>query len=316
MYAQVLESQFAQDVRCGLSRAPQKTLSCSYFYDDVGSTLFEAITCLPEYGLTRADARVLDLHSKELVARLTGNVMVAELGSGTGAKTRPVLRQLRKRQSIAYYPIDVSASALAKCVNELAEYGDIFPQEANYLDGLQTVAERRGHNQTLLVLFLGSTIGNFEPDAAIDFLYGVRQSLQPDDALLLGTDLVKPVETMIRAYDDPIGVTAAFNLNLLARINRELDADFEIRQFQHVAIYNEEAQRIEMHLRSLKNQSVNIRKAGMVVSFAANETIRTESCHKFVPRQISEMARAAGFRVDATWIDEEWPFAENLLKAV
>src|SRR5579872_2319575 len=259
MYAQALDDQFARDVRAGLTRSPQKTLSCRYFYDDVGSALFDAITALPEYGLTRADARVIEAHAEELIGRLPRNVVVAELGSGSGAKTRPILEHLRRRQVIVYYPIDVSATSLARCAQELGKYGAIFPLEMNYLDGLRTVTERRFEGQTLLVLFLGSTIGNFEPESAIDFLYGIRQRLCPGDSLLLGTDMVKPVDMMIRAYDDPAGVTAAFNLNLLARINRELDADFELNYFRHEARWNENERRIEMHLVSTRSQTVHIR---------------------------------------------------------
>jgi uncharacterized SAM-dependent methyltransferase len=186
---------------------------------------------------------------------------------------------------------------------------------AAYLEGLREVADRRAPGQTLLVLFLGSTIGNFESDRAIDFLYAIRQSLAPGDALLLGTDLAKPVEQLLAAYDDPTGVTAAFNLNLLARINRELDADFDLRQFEHVVVYSQEAQRIEMHLRSRIRQSVRIREADLAVDFESRETIWTEACHKFRPEQICAMARASGFHIAAQWIDEEWPFAESLLVA-
>ena len=315
MPAAAPQSQFAREVRAGLSTAGQKFLPCRYFYDDVGSALFDAITALAEYGLTRADARILRDHSEELAARLAGDVVVAELGSGSGAKTRYVLDQLARRQAVTYYPIDVSASALAKCVQELECYGDVTPLEASYLDGLGTVAERRRPGQRLLVLFLGSTIGNFEPDAAIEFLCGVRQKLAPGDALLLGTDLVKPQEAMLSAYDDPTGVTAAFNRNLLARVNRELEADFDLRQFDHLAVYSHGQQRIEMHLRSRRRQQVTIAKAGLVVDFEPGETIFTEACHKFAPAQICEMARLAGFRLDTAWVDDEWPFAESLLIA-
>src|SRR5262249_47361576 len=159
------------------------------------------------------------------------------------------------------------------------------------------------HSQTLLVLFLGSTIGNFEPEAAIDFLYAARQVLEPGDALLLGTDMVKPAAQLVEAYDDPTGVTAAFNLNLLARINRELDADFDLRQFEHVARYEGAAQRVEMHLRSKIYQIVSIRKADLIVDFVPNETICTEVCHKFYPEQICVMAKAAHYRVMAQWTD-------------
>jgi L-histidine N-alpha-methyltransferase len=314
-HAAALDSEFAREVRRGLTRTDQKTLPCRYLYDDLGSALFEAITCLPEYGLTRADARILQTHAGELVDLLPPNVVVAELGSGSGAKTRPVLERLRRRQIVVYYPIDLSVSALAHCEQELAPCGAIFPLHASYLEGLREAAERRAPGQTLLVLFLGSTIGNFEPDAALDFLHAVRLCLQPGDALLLGTDLVKPVEQLLAAYDDALGVTAAFNLNLLARINRELEGDFDLRQFEHVIRYDREAQRIEMHLRSSVYQIASIRRADLVVDFVPGETICTEACHKYRREQICAMAETAGFRLEAQWVDGEWPFAESLLVA-
>lgn len=316
MSAQVFDAEFARDVRAGLTRTQQKTLSCRYLYDAVGSALFEAITCLPEYGLTRADTRILNLHAADLVEILPSNIVTVELGSGSGAKTRPILEQLYRRQVVVYYPVDLSHSALVKCVQELGTLAGVVPLEAGYLDGLRYAAERRAPGQTLLVLFLGSTIGNFEPDAAIDFLLAVRLVLQPGDALLLGTDLVKPLEQMIAAYDDPTGVTAAFNLNLLARINRELEADFNLRQFEHVARYTPEAQRIEMHLRSREYQIASIHRANLIVDFVPNETICTEVCHKFQPEQLCTLARTTGFRLEAQWIDQEWPFAESLFVAV
>jgi uncharacterized SAM-dependent methyltransferase len=188
--------------------------------------------------------------------------------------------------------------------------------ESSYLAGLREVASRRDTGQSLLILFLGSTIGNFEPEAAIDFLLAVRLCLVPGDALVLGTDLVKPTEQMLAAYDDPTGVTAAFNLNLLGRINRELDADFDLRQFEHMVRYEEQAQRIEMHLRSRVYQIVSIRKADVIVDFVPNETICTEASHKFRPEQVAELARLSGFRLEQQWIDCQWPFAENLLVAI
>jgi dimethylhistidine N-methyltransferase len=316
MYARALANEFARDVRAGLTRAEQKTLPCRYFYDDVGSALFEAITCLPEYGLTRADARILQAHAEDLVDLLPANVVTVELGSGTGAKTRPILDCLNRRQVVVYYPIDLSRSALAKCAQEFASVGAVVPLEASYLDGLRQAAERRAPGQTLLVLFLGSTIGNFEPEAAIDFLLAVRVVLQRGDALLLGTDLVKPLHRLLAAYDDPAGVTAAFNLNLLARVNRELEADFDLRQFEHVARYDQDAQRVEMHLRSKLYQIVSVKGADLIVDLVPNETICTEACHKYLPEQICGMARTSGFRVESQWIDLEWPFAESLLVAV
>jgi len=315
MYAQALANEFAREVKAGLTNAAQKTLPCRYFYDDVGSALFDAITCLPEYGLTRADTRLLQCHSAEIVARVHGRIVLTELGSGNGAKTRPILERLGNRQDVTYYPIDVSLAALDRCVRELAPLANIVPLKENYLEGLEQVAEQRRLGETLLVLFLGSTIGNFRPEAAIDFLARVRARLEPGDALLLGTDLVKPDQQLLSAYDDPAGVTAAFNLNLLGRINRELDGDFDLHQFDHLARYDAEAQRIEMHLLSRCDQTVSIHKADLVVDFHAGETIWTESSHKFRPDQIASIARAAGFRLEKQWIDDEWPFAESLLKA-
>jgi L-histidine N-alpha-methyltransferase len=315
MFGRALDNEFAREVRSGLTRTAQKTLPCRFLYDDVGSALFEAITFLPEYGLTRADARLLRNHAEELVELLPGNVIVAELGSGTGVKTRPILECLHRRQVAVYYPIDLSSSALARCAQDLSPLGSVVPLETTYVEGLRHVAERRTPGQTLLVLFLGSTIGNFEPDAALDFLLAIRACLQPGDALLLGADLVKPVEQLLAAYDDPPGVTAAFNLNLLARINRELDGDFNLRQFEHVIRYDAVAQRIEMHLQSLAWQVVRIRKADLIVDFAPDETICTEACHKFRREQICALAARSGFHLAAQWVDAEWPFAESLLVA-
>jgi dimethylhistidine N-methyltransferase len=314
--AWAVDSLFAREVRAGLTREDQKTLPCRYFYDAVGSALFEAITLLDEYGLTRAEERILRAHSQALADRLPRNLLVAELGSGSGTKTRAILEKLRARQQVLYYPIDVSGAALELCSKDLGRLAAVFPLEMSYLDGLREVTSRRESGQPLAVLFLGSTIGNFESEAAIDFLYAIRQCLCPGDALVLGTDLVKPVETLLAAYDDAAGVTAAFNLNLLARINRELEADFDLRQFEHMVRYDEDAQRIEMHLRSMVYQIVNIRKADLIVDFVPEETICTEACHKFRPEQIDEMARIAGYRVEARWTDREWPFADNLLRAV
>ena len=316
MFATARDNQFAAEVRAGLTRTDQKTLPCRYFYDDVGSALFEAITFLPEYGLTRADARVLEAHGAELIECLPPNLIVAELGSGVGVKTRAILEPLRERQVVVYYPIDVSPSSLSKCARELSALGAMLPIEASYLDGLRQVIERRAPGQTLLVLFLGSTIGNFLPEDAIDFLLAIRVILSPGDALLLGTDLVKSPDQMLLAYDDPAGITAAFNLNLLGRINRELDADFDLSQFEHLVKYDAESERIEIYLRSLEYQIVSIRGADLIVDFVPGETICTETCHKFTRERICDMARRTGFRIEAQWVDEEWPFAESLLIAV
>jgi L-histidine N-alpha-methyltransferase len=313
MFASVLENEFAREVRSGLCRPGQKTLPCRFLYDDLGSALFEAITCLPEYGLTRADARVIQANAAELVDAMPAGLVVVELGSGSGVKTRAILERLGERQTPEYYPIDISPAALDWCAQELCGLAKVFPINAGYLEGLREAGERRPRGAAMLVLFLGSTIGNFEPEAAAEFLYSVRQCLQPGDALLLGTDLIKDVPSLLEAYDDPTGVTAAFNLNLLGRINRELGADFDLRQFEHVVRYDAKVQRIEMHLRSRTAQTVRIPEAELSVDFEPGETIFTEACHKFRREQICALARTAGFHVAAQWIDEEWPFAESLL---
>jgi L-histidine Nalpha-methyltransferase len=308
----------AGDIRDGLLRAGQKELPSKYLYDEVGSALFEVISVLPEYGLTRADERLLRRHAPDVVARLKPHVLVAELGSGSGKKTRWLLEALTRRQRTTYCPIELSPTALARCESELGqiEYVSIVGFERPYLDGLLAAASRRQKDDHLLVLFLGSTIGNFDRDAAERFLTKVRRVLYPGDALLLGTDLEKPLPDLLAAYDDPLGVTAAFNLNLLARINRELGADFDLGVFRHEARYNSSEQRVEMHLRSTRDQRVAIPGAGCTVSFVEGETIWTESSHKYRAEDIPGMASRNGFHCDSQWLDSEWPFAENLLIAV
>jgi L-histidine N-alpha-methyltransferase len=309
--------EFAADVRSGLTKSGQKELLSKYLYDDVGSALFEVISRLPEYGLTRADERLLRRHSWDVVDRLEGPIAVAELGSGTGKKTRHLLEAFCRRQRTAYYPIEISRSALVMCERELSDIDSIsiLGFEREYLDGLLEVAAQRRAGQHLLVLFLGSTIGNFDRPAGIQFLAEVRRILQPGDSLLLGTDLLKSSSQLLGAYDDELGVTAAFNLNLLVRINRELDANFDLAQFEHIARINDAERSVEMHLRSKRRQSVNIEAAGLSVELLEGETIWTESSHKYSPEEVLDMARATGFRCDAQWIDHQWPFAENLLIA-
>jgi len=309
--------EFAADVRDGLTRPGQKELPSKYLYDDVGSALFEVISHLPEYGLTRADERLLRRHAREIVNRVAGPVAVAELGSGSGRKTRWLLEALCRRQHTSYYPVELSRSALVMCQRELSDIDSIsiVGFEREYLDGLLEVAAYRGKGQYLLVLFLGSTIGNFDRPAGVKFLSEVRCILQPGDSLLLGTDLEKSESQLLRAYDDELGVTAAFNLNLLARVNRELEADFDLSCFRHVARINHDARSVEMHLQSTRRQVVDIPKAEIVVEFQDEETIWTESSHKYSAEEMFATARAAGFRCEVQWIDDQWPFAENLFVA-
>jgi L-histidine N-alpha-methyltransferase len=310
-------SEFAADVRESLTKPGQRELPSKYLYDEVGSALFETICVLPEYGLTRADARLLQRHAEEIVAMLPSPFHVAELGSGSGKKTRWILEALSRRRRTYYYPIEISPSALEACEKELGRIDmvSIVGYEHPYLEGLQAVARAREDNDHLLVLFLGSTIGNFDRSAGDKFLSEVRAILRDGDALLLGTDLVKDVDVQLLAYDDPAGVTRAFNLNLLARINRELGGDFDLSRFRHEARWNSVDRRIEMHLESLERQRVEIPASGLRVILDERETIWTESSHKYEPKEVIEMARRTGFRCEGQWIDREWPFSQNLFLA-
>jgi L-histidine N-alpha-methyltransferase len=310
-------ADFAADIRAGLTREGQKELPSKYLYDTIGSKLFDVIAELPEYGLTRADERLLRGHAHEIVRRIPGDVVLCELGSGSGRKTRWILEALSRRRHTSYFPIEISPAALAVCRRELADIDSvgIVGLEREYLDGLLEVAARRRAGQRILVLFLGSTIGNFSAPADLHFLRDIRSMLRPGDALLLGTDLEKPVPQLVEAYDDPLGVTAAFNLNLLVRINRELEGGFDLRRFEHVARFNSATRSVEMHLRSTERQTIAIRLANLSIGLEEGETIWTENSHKYSLDEVARMAGAAGFVPDAQWIDYEWPFAESLLMA-
>lgn len=311
-------AEFSSDVVLGLSHPGQKELPSKYLYDEVGSALFDVICVLPEYGLSRAGMRLLERNAADIVDRVPSPVVVAELGSGSGQKTRWLLEALARRQRVNYYPIDISKSALFRCQQELAhiEMVSIVGFESAYLEGLREVAARRSDDESLLVLFLGSTIGNFDRPAGDRFLCEMRAILREGDALLLATDLEKPVSTLIIAYDDPAGVTAAFNKNILARINRELDGDFDLANFEHTVRYDESERRVEMHLRSKIWQRVTIRKAGFRFYMREGETIWTESCHKYDPMEVVRMGERSGYRGAGQWIDSEWLFAQTLFFAV
>jgi L-histidine Nalpha-methyltransferase len=312
--SQKIVSEFAEDVRAGLSKRNQRELPSKYLYDEVGSELFEAICLLPEYGLTRADTRLLQKYAEEMVARMPPPTHVAELGSGSGKKTRMILEALAKRRRTFYYPIEISPAALAACEKELGQldFVSLVGYEKPYLEGLRAVAARREPGEHVCVLFLGSTIGNFDRPAADDFLRQVRAVLQQGDSLLLGTDFEKDVVLQLPAYDDPVGVTAAFSLNLLARVNRELGGNFQLRDFRHLALWNEEERRIEMHLQAKRRQQIEIPSASLYFQLEEGETIWTESSHKYSPDEPAQMAERAGFRQIAQWTDHEWPFAQNL----
>ena len=308
------QDEFAREVSTGLTKSIQRELPSKYLYDAVGSALFEVISVLPEYGVTRAEERILARHAAEIVSGLPEPVIVAELGSGVGKKTRMILEALSRKQPISYYPIEISSSALAMCQRELSDINSIsiVGFEREYLDGLLEVAARREEEQHLMVLFLGSTIGNFDGTAGVEFLSRLREILREGDSLLLGTDLRKPIATLAAAYDDPLGVTAAFNRNLLVRINRELNADFDIEQFEHLAIFDDQNHNIEMHLRARMDQTVTISKVGLSFRILRGETIWTETSHKYSQSELVAIAQQTGFRWQGQWIDHEWAFADNL----
>jgi len=310
-------SELAQDVRAGLSKQGQKELPCRYFYDQIGSALFEVITHLPEYGLSRAGERLLRKHASVLASRMPAPAVVAELGCGSGKNTRWLLEALLRKRPVTYCPIEISGAAMAACRHQLDDLDSLtfLGFEREYMEGLVEVAAFRPTHEPLLILFLGSTIGNFSRPEGVQFLKQVRRNMIPGDSLLLATDLEKPVRQLLPAYDDPLGVTAAFNLNLLARLNRELEADFRLDLFRHVARYNREERRIEMHLLSTSEQTVSIPPAGFAVTLKRGETIWTESSHKYNLPEIFQMARQSGFRSGAQWVGEEWPFAHTLLVA-
>ncbi|QGZ63854.1 L-histidine N(alpha)-methyltransferase [Paraburkholderia acidisoli] len=308
-------SEFAADVRAGLARAPQKELPSKYLYDEVGSALFEVITVLPEYGVTRSEEKLLTRYASEIVEALPADVKVAELGSGSGRKTRRILEALCRKRPTSYYPIEISRAALQLCQRELADIEriSIVGYERDYLAGLAEVSRQRKPGEQLCVLFLGSTIGNFVRLAATRFLRDIRAMLRPGDTLLLGTDLVKPVDTLVAAYDDAIGATAAFNLNILSRINRELDADFDLHDFEHVARFNPDVRSIEMHLRAKRDVHVHVGAARLDIDLQEGETIWTESSHKYHADEIPAIAADAGFTCEHQWVEKDWGFAESLL---
>jgi L-histidine Nalpha-methyltransferase len=306
-------SQFAQDVAEGLSNRRQKQLAPRYFYDDLGSALFEAITLLPEYGLTRADEHLLAAHAREIAHHIGTVPLIAELGSGSGRKTRHILGAWQSRNERPLYrPIDVSRAALSACERELGSLSVYRHVNGEWLPGLAVISSERTGPEPLLLLFLGSSIGNLDRDEMPGFLRALRGHLRPGDFFLLGADLIKDVDRMIAAYDDATGVTAAFNLNLLARINRELGADFDLRAFAHEVRWNSAQRRIEMHLVSCRDQEVTVAALGTSFQFRGGETIWTESSHKFTEAELDDLALATGFVPADVWVDKAWPFAEAL----
>ncbi|WP_405505711.1 L-histidine N(alpha)-methyltransferase [Streptomyces cyaneofuscatus] len=299
------------DVLSGLTRHP-KTLPPKWFYDARGSELFEDITRLPEYYPTRAEREILEERAGEIAA-VSGARTVIELGSGSSEKTRHLLEALDGLES--YVPVDVSESALTGAAESLlAEHPGLSVHAliADFTGGLALP----GTPGPRLVAFLGGTIGNLLPEERAGFLHSVRSLLSPGDALLLGTDLVKDEETLVAAYDDASGVTAAFNKNVLNVVNRELGADFPLEDFEHVAVWNPEKRWIEMRLRARRALTVKIRELDLVVPFEAGEELRTEVSAKFRQEDVRDELAAAGLQLAQWWTDAAGRFALSLATAV
>jgi len=313
------KSRLADDVRAGLSSTP-KFLLPKYFYDELGSHLFEAICLLPEYYLTRAEDEILSHYADEIVGSVHGQTTLMELGSGSATKTRNIIEALlRKQKNLLFVPVDISLSALEISADVLLQTYDNLKVEAyagDYFAGLKAISQTPRTSETILALFLGSNIGNFNPEEAKEFLLTLRKCLKAGDALLLGADLKKEKRILEDAYDDPLGLTAVFNLNQLARINRELDADFDLRHFAHHAFYNEEKGRIEIYIESLREQIVMIDKLDLKIRFEKGEMIHTENSHKYDLDLLSQLARETGYERAQTWFDNEKKFSSNLFLAI
>ena len=309
-------STLAEVVGYGLSQTP-RSLPCRFFYDEVGSRLFERICSLPEYYLTRTEQSILDQHAPDIIRAAGHNrpISLIEFGSGSSCKTRLLIAAALDRQErLEYVPIDISADFLAASSQTLlTDYPQLHVTAiaAEYNDGIHAIPD---HDCPRLILFLGSNIGNFDEQEAIEFLSRVRSEMSPDDRLLMGADLLKNPNVIEPAYNDPEGVTAAFNKNLLRRINDELGGEFHLDQFDHHAPFRTDRSRIEMWLVSRAEQTVNISALNKSYKFAAGEGIHTENSHKYSHAALKAISRGAGLEITDAWTDpDEW-FAVLLLK--
>jgi L-histidine Nalpha-methyltransferase len=312
-------AEFAADVRRDLALEP-KQLQSKYLYDALGSSLFDAICRLPWYRITRAESRLLRRHAADVVAALgpADRSTIVELGCGSGEKLVMLAEALQAAgRSARVHLIDVSSQALEQTEQRLTrlQHVSVVGHQSTYEVGLRRAAAARAGGGPMLVLLLGSNIGNFDAPAALDFLRRIRLALEPGDLLLLGADLVKPEPELQLAYDDPLGVTAAFNKNLLVRINRELGGNFDLPAFDHLALWNPAEQRIEMHLVSRVAQAVTITAARTAVTFAPGERIWTESSYKYEPDRIERLGTDTGFAMRSQWLEEEARFALSLFVA-
>ncbi len=310
----VVDPAMAREVREGLSAMP-KRLPAKFFYDEIGSALFEQITDLPEYYLTRTERAIFEDYAAEILEAAGPSLTLVELGAGTASKTCILIEELLQRQTRAlFYPIDVSPSALSEAVRQMAV---LFPQlrvspiVADYTGGVPALTRINGRK---LVLYIGSSIGNFEPSQAVAMLRRIRRSLRAGDALLLGTDLAKSSKILLPAYDDAQGITAQFNKNMLARLNRELDADFDLDAFRHVAVWNKRCSRMEIYLESTKKQSVFLPALDLDVRFEKDERLHTENSYKYTSEMVLTIVRESGFKLEKSWSDPKRWFGVHLAR--
>jgi L-histidine Nalpha-methyltransferase len=310
----VLTSPIAEEVEQGLSAIP-KRLPPKLFYDEAGSRLFEQITETREYYPTRTERGILEDFAAEIASQAGGNLTLVEMGAGSASKTRVLIEAILRRQlRLTFYPVDVSPAALHGAVTSLnGDYPNLLvsPVVADFCHHMPQLNELPGCK---LALFIGSTIGNFEPEEAAAFLTQLRESLAPGDGLLLGFDMRKDIETLHAAYNDRQGVTANFNLNVLARINRELGGSFDLDSFRHVAFWNRRMSRIEMHLESRLKQDVWVRDLNRAFHFARGERIHTENSYKFTTAAIATLLCRSGLKLEKTWTDREGWFSEVLAR--
>jgi len=309
-------AEFAEDVRRGFS-AELKHLFPKYLYDELGSQLFEAICRVEEYYLMRAESEILSRHADEIVRLLPGCQTLIELGSGSAEKTRMIIEALlRQQSSLLFIPVDISASALKKSCSVLLQ---AYPQlhirayAADYFDGLAGLTSLG--EAPVLMLFLGSNIGNFKKTEALNFLRAIRRVLRAGDALLLGADLKKDRATLEAAYNDSLGVTRAFILNELARVNRELGGEFDLRGFDLKSIYDDAAGRVDVYLESKRDQSVAVRNLHTLVTFKEGERIHMENAYKYSRQDLSALADESGFTLSRMWLDAQERFSSSLFMA-
>jgi dimethylhistidine N-methyltransferase len=306
---------YAWEVYEGLTKKP-RSLPPKLFYDAAGSALFERITELPEYYLTRTELAILEEFAGEIVAKAGQGLRVVELGSGTAAKTVTLLRAMERRQlRVDYFPVDISTAALSQArerVKQMCPRTHVQSVVADLGADFSFLGRIAGRK---LVLFLGSTIGNFDLSVAAESLGKLREQLAPGDALLLGTDLAKSQNILLPAYDDSSGVTAAFNKNILSRLNRELAADFDVDAFRHIADWSAAQSRMEMYLESQYAKTIHIRAIGLELEFAKGERIHTENSYKYTLPMVSELFGSAGFALEKSWFDAKCWYAVHLARA-